>query len=115
MKISTKSKRISKSQQPAKPLSTKCSYCQATFSGPQGLGGHISKAHPGLSKSYSQKVKTRELRAPQREMLEQAKRMLLDRDPTFVIRDNRSILNSLKNIMKKGSSTEAFLNKIFKK
>jgi hypothetical protein len=31
----------------------KCPHCTMTFDKPQGMGGHISKAHPGKSKVYS--------------------------------------------------------------
>jgi hypothetical protein len=71
-----------------------------SFEKPQGLGGHISKAHPGKSKVYSQKMITRKLRQPQRDLLENAKNLLYARDPNFDIKNNRSTLNSLKRVIK---------------
>jgi|TARA_B110000503_G_C6890643_1_gene306601 hypothetical protein len=69
------------------------------FDKPQGAGGHISKAHPNASKIYKAKMETREARAPQRALLEQTKNLLLDRNPDFDIKGNRTILNSLKNTL----------------
>ena len=38
----------------------KCHHCDATFEKTVQLGGHISKAHPGVSKQYAEKMKIRD-------------------------------------------------------
>ena len=87
-------------------IGLKCDYCSKVFDKPQGLGGHISKSHPGRSKVYTDKMITRENRAPLRKLLEDAKQLLRDRDPNFDIKNNRGTLTTLKNIIKKGHNSE---------
>jgi len=42
----------------------------------QGLGGHTSKAHPGLSKNYERKMMIRNNRTEDRHLLEEAKKAI---------------------------------------
>jgi len=42
----------------------------------QGLGGHTSKAHPGLSKNYERKMMIRNSRTEDRHLLEEAKKAI---------------------------------------
>ena len=51
---------------------------------------------------YQKKMKTREKRAPQRETLEQAKKIILNENPGFDFKKNRVVLTSLKNALLKG-------------
>lgn len=46
----------------------KCRYCTKLFSSCAALGGHISKAHPGSSKTYNQKKKVRAQRELERRL-----------------------------------------------
>ena len=50
-----------------------CEYCNITFSKSVSLGGHISKAHAGQSKRFSEKMKVYMRRQPDRENLTKAK------------------------------------------
>lgn len=70
----------------------KCPHCPKTFEKPQGMGGHMSKAHPGVSKVYLEKMVTRDLRAPKRAILQKAKEMLLQRDPHFDLKNKRGVI-----------------------
>ena len=65
-------KKIEKKKKVAKTFMHKCPLCSKTFEKPQGIGGHMSKAHPGESKVYEEKMKTRKKRAPERDALKQA-------------------------------------------
>jgi uncharacterized C2H2 Zn-finger protein len=40
-------------------LPVQCDHCSRRFKKAQSLGGHVSKAHPGASKIYAQKMKRR--------------------------------------------------------
>ena len=50
-----------------------CEYCDKVFEKSVSLGGHISKAHAGLSKRFSDKMKVFARRKPDREHLQKAK------------------------------------------
>ena len=71
----------------------------------------MSKAHPGMSLSYAEKMETRKKRAPARELLQKAKNLLKENLPEFNFKENRSTLNSLKNVLTKGGDTDEFLLK----
>jgi len=49
-------------------LAYKCKLCPKRFSQCSALGGHISKAHPGMSEAYNHKKKVRDLRELEREL-----------------------------------------------
>ena len=55
------------------PSIFKCDYCDLTFPKSVSLGGHISKAHAGLSKRFRDKMKVYNRRQPDRENLIKAK------------------------------------------
>ena len=59
-------------------LPVQCEHCSKRFKKAQSLGGHVSKAHPGASKIYAEKMKRRNQRAPERELLAKAKKLLLE-------------------------------------
>ena len=50
-----------------------CALCKATFDKNVSLGGHYSKAHPGQSKRYNEKLATRASREDDRKYLKLAK------------------------------------------
>jgi hypothetical protein len=49
-------------------LAYKCKFCDKQFRFCSALGGHISKAHPGLSEAYNHKKQVRETRELEREL-----------------------------------------------
>ena len=64
-----------------------------------------------MSLSYAEKMETRKKRAPARELLQKAKNLLKENLPEFNFKENRSALNSLKNVLTKGGDTDEFLLK----
>ena len=53
-----------------------CPYCeQKVFSKAQALGGHVSKTHPNASQEFAYKIQRRNERAPERELLVEAKKI----------------------------------------
>jgi len=40
----------------------KCKFCDRVFKFCSALGGHVSKAHPGLSEAYEHKKRVRDTR-----------------------------------------------------
>lgn len=59
-------------------LPVQCNYCTRRFKKPESLGGHVAKAHPQQSKVYAIKIQRRNQRAPERELLAKAKKMISD-------------------------------------
>lgn len=72
----------------------------------------MSKAHPGMSLTYAEKMETRKKRAPARQLLQKAKDLLKEKDGKFNFKENRSVLNSLKTLLIKGGDTDEFLLKL---
>ena len=89
-KISKKSKGISKT--PKNARKKLCPHCRKTFEKPQALGGHMSKAHQGMSQRYANKMAVREARAPERLLLKKAKDLILERDPNFNFKRRRPMV-----------------------
>mmetsp|Transcript_10253 Transcript_10253/g.11689 ORF Transcript_10253/g.11689 Transcript_10253/m.11689 type:complete len:125 (+) Transcript_10253:650-1024(+) len=63
----------------ATPKSYFCKFCKAVgitkeFTVRQGLGGHTSRAHPKMSKSFQEKKDIRRKRMFEREILDEAKK-----------------------------------------
>jgi hypothetical protein len=56
-----------------------CELCDATFENGQGLGGHMSRTHPNSSVKFNKKKETREFREKKRNILYDAKAMLLSK------------------------------------
>lgn len=54
-------------------LATRCRICGRVFRSVQGLGGHMSRAHPGESNKYWKRRMVRESRKKERELLRIAK------------------------------------------
>ena len=55
-------------QNPQQQLAYKCKLCPKRFSQCSALGGHSSKAHPGMSEAYNHKKKVRDLRELERDL-----------------------------------------------
>ena len=51
-----------------------CEKCGEVFLSGWALGGHASRVHPGESEAYRRKIRRREERAWERDLLSQAKR-----------------------------------------
>ena len=56
----------------------KCSHCSLTFERAVSLGGHVSKAHPGMQSSYTHKMEIYRARTEHRENLLKAKQWFKD-------------------------------------
>ena len=50
----------------AKPFT--CKFCDRRFKFCSALGGHVSKAHPGLSEAYEHKKRVRDTRQLERDL-----------------------------------------------
>ena len=73
----------------------KCEHCKLSFSKSVSLGGHLSKAHAGKSKRFTQKMEVYARRQPDRENLLKAKKWFAEKtglDP----RDHRVLITSIK-------------------
>jgi len=55
-----------------------CEHCGAVFAKCVSLGGHLSRAHPGQSREYKQKMVTRKANEPRRLALRWAKEQCKD-------------------------------------
>ena len=85
-----------------------CKYCTMTFKKSQGLGGHMSRAHPGKSQDYNRKKSVRKNREIERARLCLAKRkffneMNCDYDKLIKTKEGRKVMQSLikRNQLKK--------------
>ena len=56
----------------------KCSHCSITFEKAVSLGGHVSKAHPGMQSNYTHKMEIYRARTEHRENLVKAKEWFVD-------------------------------------
>ena len=54
---------------PTDPATFNCEFCPKSFLNSRQLGGHVSKAHPGRSRTYQQKIIKRESRTKDRELV----------------------------------------------
>lgn len=73
-----------------------CHFCNANFSTNHALGGHVSKAHSGQSKTYKRKLEVRMKRQTDRDCLKIAKDQFLattNKDP----KKHRSHVRKMKN------------------
>ncbi|CAI2359994.1 unnamed protein product [Moneuplotes crassus] len=80
----------------------KCKICGREFSR-QGLGGHMSRAHPGQSTEYRQKKQTRNGRQDKLRLLRKAQRVYRVRDKCPNIKGtdmNRTKLNKIRDQIK---------------
>ena len=68
-----KDKNKSKQNQEESKNVYKCSICDRSFTR-NGLGGHMSRAHPGSSESYQKKKDIRKMREYNRAILREAQR-----------------------------------------
>ena len=83
-----------------------CKLCPERFSRFEAIGGHMSKAHKGMSSVYQKKLQRRAEREPERKILEKTKEFVLQKIPDFCISDNRSKFARVKEVVKKGGSDE---------
>ena len=67
----------------------KCHFCGATFRTRQGLGGHTSKTHKSLSRTYQHKQEKRQERGNERLVLKLAKKLIHKEDSEFVLRSRK--------------------------
>lgn len=51
-----------------KELQFPCKFCDRKFKFCSALGGHVSKAHPGLSEAYEHKKRVRDTRELERDL-----------------------------------------------
>ena len=71
-----------------------CTHCEKVYAASQQLGGHISKAHPGVSSAYAQKIKRRDERKEERAFLAKAKEILAKSG--YDAKKNRQLATKLK-------------------
>lgn len=79
-----------------------CKLCDKKFTR-QGLGGHMSRAHPGQSEDYKRKKETRKNREEQLELLRLAQKVYKVRTGQKNIRGtemNRTKLNRIRDEIK---------------
>lgn len=77
-----------------------CNHCEKEFMTPQGLGGHMSRAHPGKSEVYRKKKSTRKTREYQRHRLRLAKKKFFKElkysyDELLMTVEGRKLIKSL--------------------
>ena len=83
-KIKSKAKSVRKTKEAKTKVGKKdnlmhqCKHCDRVFEKSVSLGGHLSKVHPGLSKSYSHKMEVRGKREEQRKYLLLAKEWFVE-------------------------------------
>ena len=53
-----------------------CKFCSKVFESARQLGGHTSKAHPGMSIGYQLKIETRLKRTKNRDLCQNTKKFL---------------------------------------
>ena len=111
-KLSKLSKKISKT--PKNVGKTQCPHCRRTFEKAQSLGGHMSKAHQGMSQIYANKMAIREARAPKRLLLKKAKDLILERDPNFNFKRRNSLVKQVKQYIEEGKDPQELLLKLSK-
>lgn len=78
-------------------LPVKCDHCERRFKKPESLGGHVSKAHPGMSLIYAKKIERRTQREPDRKLLAEAKVIALNQYPGLDLIKHRAIVTKIKN------------------
>jgi hypothetical protein len=83
-------------------IKVQCKKCFKEFSG-QGLGGHMSRAHPGESKDFQKKLDTRNRREEKRKLLRDAQEIYKQRYNTPNIKGckmTRKIIEKIKGEIK---------------
>jgi hypothetical protein len=58
-----------------------CPYCKQTISSQFGMGGHMSKIHPGMSTKYKAMLEKREINTPKRDLHTMVTRALKATEP----------------------------------
>lgn len=72
-----------------------CEHCSKSFLRSQQLGGHQSKAHPGQSQKYNEKLQTRNSRQLERITLNEAKKEF-EEQYKKPANSNRALVNQIK-------------------
>ena len=106
MKAASKKKKSIKEKDDETPRPYKCSHpgCNMSYPSPASLGGHTSKAHPGWSLVYKQKIETRKSRATERDLLQEAKKLFLAQRPQLSESDlitHRQDIQKIKKTLKR--------------
>ena len=83
-----------------------CPHCGQVFLGGVNLGGHISKAHKGMSATYNKKMQTRELNTQRREQRALAKGLILRRIGRSCDKRCRVFVTQLTNLLLKKEETK---------
>lgn len=99
---------VSKSNQNTDDIELKavCKICGARMKSNAALGGHTSKAHPNESTTFQRKMKRREERALDREMLSAAKEVFTKLNPEKDISSSRSRIAFYKSKIRQNLSEE---------
>ena len=82
----------------------KCSICGKGFEKPVQIGGHVSKAHPGMSQSYNKKRVIRKAKEQDREFLKQAKKWFVKNTGMLALKTYRDRITKIKKILKDGKT-----------
>lgn len=72
-----------------------CKYCCASYITSYQLGGHTSRAHPGISKEFTLKKQIRDRRQPIREAHKQAKLLFTIQNPELNPSEHRFAIKKL--------------------
>ena len=67
----------------------------------QQLGGHTSRGHPGMSKTYQSKIQTRKNRESERQFLLEAKQIFAHENPGVELKNHRAEITQIKKDLMK--------------
>ena len=90
----------------------KCKFCDRRFKACSALGGHVSKAHPGLSVAYEHKKRVRDTRHLERDLHQQAVQMYKKQLSECNGDLNRNTIKRIKkDLVKSDQKYQCLLNK----
>lgn len=89
-----------------------CKFCKRRFKFCSALGGHVSKAHPGLSEAYEHKKRVRDTRQLERDLHQEALKVFKKRQNDNEGDLNRNTIKRIKKeIVKAETKYDALLQK----